>query len=113
MPSAKIIAEFCYHKTNVLAVPEVAINRKLRSGQSASAWRRIIRAIPYGIASLHGFFLSIAALTVATGAEFPCGFAGLGGGGDALHPELPNPTVVRLKAVLCDRSDGLNEMMLK
>jgi hypothetical protein len=58
-------------------------------------------------------FSSSAALTVATDSEFPCGFAGFGGGRDALHPESPNPTVARLKAVLCDRSDGLNEMMLK
>jgi len=63
--------------------------------------------------SFNGFFLSIAALTVATDSEFPCGLAGFGGGGDVLHPESPNPTVARLKAVLCDRSDGLNEMMLK
>jgi hypothetical protein len=60
-----------------------------------------------------GFFLATAALTVVSDWEFPCGFAGFGGGRDALHPESPNPTVARLKAVLCDRSDGLNEMMLK
>ncbi len=53
------------------------------------------------------------ALTVATASEFPWAFAGFGGGRDALHPESPNLTVARLKAVLCDRSDGLNEMILK